>query len=100
MFVRCLLAVLTPALTAVALQAAEPSTAPVEGLRDNTPQYHALVGGKVVTAPGRIIENATIVIRDGIITSVGVNVAVPRGAAVWDAIDRTIYAGFIDAYAE
>ena len=33
------------------LSAAPPSTAPVDGLRQNTPHLHALVGATIVAAP-------------------------------------------------
>jgi N-acetylglucosamine-6-phosphate deacetylase len=78
----------------------EPRTAPVAGLRDNTPQTHALVGAKIVTAPGKVIEIGTVVLRDGLITAVGAEVNVPQSAVVWDMAGRTIYAGFIDAGGE
>jgi len=74
-------------------------TTPVEGLRDNTPGVHALVNGRVVVAPGRVLEGATVVIRDGIIEAVGANVRPPGDAQVWDLEGRTLYAGFIDPYA-
>ena len=40
---------------------------PVSGMRDNSTGFHALVGARVVTTPGRVMESATIVIRDGLI---------------------------------
>ena len=40
---------------------------------------HALAGGKVVIKPGEVLENATIVIRDGFIKAVGPEVAPPFG---------------------
>ena len=43
------------------------------------------------------IERGTIVIRDGIIESVGANVSVPSGAQVIDATGADVYPGFIDA---
>ena len=42
-------------------------TEPVTGMRDNGTGYHALVGARAVVSPGRTIENATIVIRNGLI---------------------------------
>ncbi|MGD2070289.1 MAG: amidohydrolase family protein [Gemmatimonadota bacterium] len=75
-------------------------TEPVEGIRDNTTGYHALVGARVVTAPGRALDDATIVIRDGIIQSVGRNQDAPAGARVWDLAGHTVYPGFIDAHAD
>jgi len=59
---------------------------------------HALVGGKLVIKPGEIIEGGTIVIRDGLLKSVGKDVAIPPDARVWDMTGTTIYAGFIDPY--
>ncbi len=75
-------------------------TEPVTGLRDNASGFHALVGARVVTAPGQVLENATIVIRDGLITSVGRNMAAPAGARVWRLEGQTVYPGFIDAHAD
>ncbi len=75
-------------------------TEPVTGLRDNTSGYHALVGARVVTAPGQVLENATVVIRDGLITAVGAGLRPPAGARVWELAGQTIYPGFIDAHAD
>jgi imidazolonepropionase-like amidohydrolase len=59
---------------------------------------HALLGGKVVVKPGQTLGEANIIIRDGLITAVGVNAPVPADARVWDLKGATVYAGFIDAY--
>lgn len=75
-------------------------TEPVTGLRDNGTGFHALVGARVITAPGQVLENATIVIRNGLITAVGANTPAPAGARVWDLKGQTIYPGFIDAHAD
>lgn len=68
------------------------------GFRPRPPSLHALVGGKVVVKPGELMDNATIVIRDGFIVAVGKDVSPPAGARVWDAKGLTIYAGFIEPY--
>ena len=57
---------------------------------------HALVGADVVTAPGERLEDATIILRDGRIESVGVDVAIPADARLWPMEDHVIYAGFIE----
>lgn len=75
-------------------------TAPIEGMRDNGTGYHALVGARAVTSPGRTIENATIVIRNGLIQSVERGASAPAGARVWDLSGHTVYAGFIDPHAD
>lgn len=59
---------------------------------------HALVGARVVIRPGETLDSATIVIRDGLIQSVGKNVTVPADARVWDLKGATVYAGFIEPY--
>jgi len=59
---------------------------------------HALVGGRVVTRPGEVLEGGTIVIRDGFIKAVAKEVAPPADARIWDMKGTTIYAGFIDPY--
>jgi len=73
---------------------------PVTGLRDNGTGYHALVGARVVTAPGQTMDSATVVIRNGVITAVGRNLKAPAGARVWDLKGLTVYPGFIDAHAD
>ena len=73
---------------------------PVSGMRDNSTGFHALVGARVVTTPGRVMESATIVIRDGLIQEVTSDLTPPAGARVWDLGGYTIYPGFIDAHAD
>lgn len=75
-------------------------TEPITGLRDNGTGFHALVGARVVTAPGQVLENATIVVRNGLITAVGRDVRPPAGARVWQLAGQTVYPGFIDAHAD
>lgn len=42
-------------------------TRPAEGLRQNTPNVHALTNARIVVAPGRVLEKATLVVRNNII---------------------------------
>ena len=93
-----LLAGVSPATGLDAQQATR--TEPVTGLRENGAGFHALTGARVVTAPGQVLERATIVIRNGVITAVGANVQPPAGARVWDLSGQTVYPGFIDAHAD
>ena len=88
-------------LLAVGASAQQASrTAPIEGIRDNGTGYHALVGARAVTSPGQSIDNATIVIRNGMIQSVERGGSAPAGARVWDLEGLTVYAGFIDSHAD
>ena len=74
-------------------------TQPVEGIRDNATGWHALTNARVVVEPGRVLDDATVVIRNGIIQSVGTGDA-PAGARVWELSGHTVYPGFIDAHAD
>src|SRR6185436_11634106 len=66
--------------------------------RAATPRVHAIVGARIVVAPGKVIERGTIVMRDGVIVAAGANVAVPADARVWPGDSLTVYPGLIDAY--
>jgi imidazolonepropionase-like amidohydrolase len=79
---------------------AQIDTEPAEGIRDNSPRVHALTNAHVFVSPGVEIENATVVLRDGIIEAVGADIDPPDDARLWDLEGRLIYPGFIDAMAE
>ncbi len=68
------------------------------GQRPKSPGVHALVGARVVTSPSNSLDNATVVIRDGLIESIGRDLRPPADARIWNASNTVIYAGFIDAY--
>ncbi|MFQ6674209.1 MAG: hypothetical protein ACE5GH_05430, partial [Fidelibacterota bacterium] len=71
---------------------------PPEGLHDNTPRVYVLKGATIVPEPGTVIPSGEVVIRDGLIESVGRVARVPRDAFEVDLTGRTIYAGFIESY--
>ena len=62
------------------------------------PDPVALVGGRVVVSADRVIDDATIILRDGRITSIGKDIPIPPDAERIDAESLTIYPGFIDAH--
>ncbi|MCH8328657.1 MAG: hypothetical protein IID15_09090, partial [Candidatus Marinimicrobia bacterium] len=70
---------------------------PTDGLHVNTPRVFALTGATIHTEPGKVISSGTIVIRDGLIESVGRSVRVPKDAVTIDLKGKTIYAGFIES---
>src|SRR5205085_9849100 len=59
----------------------------------------ALKGGKVLTITHGVIENGTVVMQGGKITSVGSadSVNVPSGAQLVDVTGMTVYPGLIDS---
>src|SRR5579871_1659795 len=68
------------------------------GYRPVPPGVHALTDATVVLKPGKVLPNATVIIRDGLIESVGTDAKVPADARTWDMKGLTVYAGFIDPY--
>jgi imidazolonepropionase-like amidohydrolase len=70
------------------------STAKPRGLQART---FAIVGARVVTEPGKVVPKATIVIRDGLIESLGPDVPAPADALVIPGDGLTVYPGFVDA---
>jgi len=57
---------------------------------------YALKNVNIVQAPGRKVDMGTIVIKDGIIQSVGKGINIPADAIVIKADSMYVYAGFID----
>lgn len=82
-------------LTAFNLSAAGPSP-------DNTPvpsSVQAWVGARIIDGTGKpAIENATLVIRNGHVETVGTRVKIPAGAERIDATGKTIIPGLINAH--
>jgi imidazolonepropionase-like amidohydrolase len=60
-------------------------------------QTIAIEGGRVHTMAGAPIDGATVLIRDGRIAEVGLNVTVPAGAQRIDARGKVVTPGFFDS---
>ena len=71
---------------------------PPLGLRENKPGVYALTNAKIVTSPGKVIRKGSLVIRDGIIESVGAKINIPKDATVLDMSGMTLYPGLIESY--
>ncbi|SNT28450.1 Imidazolonepropionase [Ekhidna lutea] len=56
---------------------------------------YAIKNATIVQAPGRIIQNGTVLIENGIIKAVGSSIAIPADAWVVDADSMFVYPGFI-----
>ena len=61
------------------------------------PRVFAIRDVRVVTAPGQVIPQATVIIRDGLIEDLGAEVQPPPDALIIQAKGWTVYHGFIDA---
>ena len=60
-------------------------------------QTVAITGGRVFPVSGPVIENGTVLMRDGKIVAVGANVAIPADARRIDAAGRWVTPGLVNA---
>ena len=58
---------------------------------------YALTGVNVVTSPGNMTENVTVIIKNGLIHNIGKDLSIPGEAEVIAADSMYVYAGFISA---
>ena len=70
------------------------SYAQEDDLKPVTNKY-AIRNATIIQAPGRVIQNGSILIEDGIIKAVGSSITIPSDAWVVDADSMFVYAGFI-----
>ncbi len=63
-------------------------------------QVTAFVDGRIVDGAGKVVERATVVVRDGLIADVGpaASVRVPEGAVRVDARGKTLMPGIVNAH--
>ena len=81
------------------LVAAE-ATQPDLGIRDKTPSITAFTNARVVISPDQTIADATLIVREGRVESVTAAGLPPEDAVLFDLSGKTIYPGFVEAYAE
>ncbi len=74
------------------------STFPYNGVYDEPEGYYAFTGATVHVSPGKTMENATLVIRNGKIEGVAAGAAVPAGAVELSLAGKHVYPSFIEAY--
>lgn len=57
---------------------------------------YALKNVNIITRPGQMIKNGTVVVKNGLIHSAGQNVSIPGNAKILKADSMYVYAAFID----
>ncbi len=72
-------------------------SAPAIAQRPEPPPFYAIRDAQVVTAPGHVLERATVLIADGLIEAVGADLEIPADAWVIDGTGLVVYPGLIDA---
>ncbi len=65
------------------------------------PRIYAITDVRIVTAPGQVIDQGSIVLRDGLIEAVGAGITIPPDADIIAGEENwTVYPAFIDAAAQ
>lgn len=61
---------------------------------------YALTGGRVIVAPGQVVDPGVVVVRGGVIEAVGSagSTPIPSDARVLDVKGKVVHAAFIDPY--
>jgi imidazolonepropionase-like amidohydrolase len=91
-FAGLLLAIAAPFLVPANLAAQSGSQTPATA----SATVFAITNAKIYTLAGPVIENGTVVIRDGKIAAVGAGAAAPADAQVIDAKGLEVYPGLFD----
>jgi imidazolonepropionase-like amidohydrolase len=75
-------------------------TFPENGVADSRHGHYAFTNATIVKDATTTLTNATLVIKDGRIISVGAGLAVPAGAVEINCKGKYIYPSFIDIYSD
>jgi len=73
-------------------------TFPTNGAPDKRHTYYAFTHAKLFSDYQTVVDNATLLIKDGIIVDAGASVIIPKEAVVYDLKGKYIYPSLIDAY--
>ncbi|HET7818345.1 MAG TPA: amidohydrolase, partial [Bacteroidia bacterium] len=73
-------------------------TFPTNGAPDKRHTYYAFTHAKLFSDYQTVVDNATLLIKDGIVVDAGASVIIPKEAVVYDLKGKYIYPSLIDAY--
>ncbi|WAC03305.1 amidohydrolase family protein [Lacinutrix neustonica] len=69
-----------------------------DGVKTIHSNFTAFKNAKIHISPNQVIENGTLLIKDGKVVSVGTAVSIPKNCLVNDLSGKSIYPSFIDIY--
>ncbi len=68
------------------------------GVKSENTNYTAFTNAKIYVTPTQVIDNGTLLIKDGKVVSSGNSVKIPNNAVVIDLAGKSIYPSFVDVY--
>jgi imidazolonepropionase-like amidohydrolase len=75
---------------------AQTPTFPRNGVYDERPELYAFTNATIYVDARTVVENATLLIKGGIVVGVGRDIQIPTGTVVTDLKGRRIYPALID----
>ncbi|MFL0087214.1 amidohydrolase family protein [Tenacibaculum maritimum] len=69
-----------------------------DGVKTTSNKITAFVNAKIFITPTKIVEDATLIIKNDKIIGVGKNLEIPKQAQIIDLTGKSMYPSFIDAY--
>lgn len=76
------------------------TTFPEHTLKISPTGTYALQNATICTAPGKVLQRATLLIKNGKVSAVGTNVSIPSDAIVVSADELFVYPAFIELYSD
>lgn len=71
-----------------------------DGVFSTNTNYTALTNAKIHVSPTQVIENGTLLIKDGKVVATGTSVNIPKNTNIIDIAGKSIYPSFIDMYSD
>lgn len=71
-----------------------------DGVKVTNNNYTALTHARIYVSPSEVLENATLLVRDGKVVAAGTKVTLPKQTVITDLKGKTIYPSFIDLYSD
>ena len=71
-----------------------------DGVKTNNTNYRAFTNAKIFVTPTEVIENATLLIKDGKVVATGKNVNIPKNTSLINLEGKSIYPSFIDVFSD
>jgi hypothetical protein len=71
---------------------------PINGITDPRPSSFAFTNAAIFVDYQTKLDNATLLIKDGLVIAVGSDIEIPKEATTFDLEGKYIYPGFIDMY--
>ncbi|WP_323788069.1 amidohydrolase family protein [Psychroserpens sp.] len=71
-----------------------------DGVKTINSNYTAFTNAKIHITPSQVIDNGTLLIKDGKVVASGLQVTIPKNSTVINIEGKSIYPSFIDMYSD